>query len=87
MDWSDNSEFTQREVERAKQLVAANIKKQRKALGIPQDVLGARAGITRSQIQLIERGRTNPRLSTLVQIAQTLGVGVAQLLNDVDNPT
>jgi predicted transcriptional regulator len=82
MDWSDNSEENQREVERIKQVVGTNIKKHRKTMGIPQDVLGARAGITRSQIQLIERGRTNPRLSTLVQIASTLEIDVTQLLTD-----
>jgi len=43
--------------------------------------------ISHSAISLIERGETDPRLSTLCQIAAAFGMGVGDLLTDAGHTT
>ncbi len=49
-----------------------------------QEVLAFRAGIHRTQITLIEKGRRMPYLYTLVKIAGALEVSTCQLLEGVE---
>ncbi|PXA70065.1 helix-turn-helix domain-containing protein [Cryobacterium arcticum] len=46
------------------------------------DQLGELVGLAASQLSLIENGRREPKLSTLQQLAQALGVPLADLLSD-----
>jgi len=58
--------------------------------GLSQEALAFRAGVTKNQIQLIEAGRSsgrkeatgpsNPRLSTLVGLAEVMEMSVSALL-------
>jgi len=45
------------------------------------DQLGEQVGLAASQLSLIENGRREPKLSTLQQLAQALGVPLADLLS------
>jgi len=45
------------------------------------DQLGEQVGLAASQLSLIENGRREPKLSTLQQLAQALGVQLADLLS------
>ena len=66
---------------REKSTIAKNIKKYRKKLRISQDKLSKLANISYNTIIKIESGATyNPRIETLKQIADALGVGVDDLL-------
>lgn len=66
---------------RTKSSIARNIKKYRKKVGISQDKLSKLANITYNTIIKIESGATcNPRVETLKQIADALGVSVDELL-------
>ena len=64
-----------------KSVIAENIKKYRKKKGITQDKLSKIADITYNTIIKIESGVTyNPRVDTLKQIANALGVGIDDLM-------
>lgn len=55
------------------------IVKARNAKGMSQEKLSAESGIDRSHIGFIEQGRRKPTLSTLVKIADSLGMSLEQL--------
>ena len=59
----------------------SKIAKLRKAKGWSQQDLGVRAGLHGITVSEIERGATDPKLSSLEAIARALGVEVADLLN------
>ena len=64
-----------------KSIIAENIKKYRKKKGITQDKLSKMADITYNTIIKIESGVTyNPRVETLKQIADALGIGIDDLM-------
>lgn len=52
----------------------------RTARGLTLDQLGESVGLAGSQLSLIENGKREPKLSSLQQIAQTLGLNLADLL-------
>jgi transcriptional regulator with XRE-family HTH domain len=54
----------------------------RKALGLTQLELARRIGIFGPALSRIERGKANPTLRTLTEIAQALGVPVFDLFAD-----
>lgn len=68
------------------EILCFNLASIRKARSLSQAQLGEGAGITRNHYQLLESGRTgtgdlaNPRLSTLISLAEVLGVPVTTLL-------
>jgi transcriptional regulator with XRE-family HTH domain len=61
---------------------------QRKArpVRISQEALGRRAGLHRSEISFLERGKREPGLLTLLSLAGPLGVTPAKLLEDLPAP-
>jgi transcriptional regulator with XRE-family HTH domain len=62
------------------------IKRQREAAGFSLRVLAARSGISSSMISDIERGTKSPTVTTLVRLAQALGVSAAALIDGGTNP-
>ncbi|NYE95579.1 transcriptional regulator with XRE-family HTH domain [Psychromicrobium silvestre] len=66
------------------------LRRLREERGLSQEALAFRAGVTKNQVQLIESGRSsgrkdatgpsNPRLSTLVGLAEILEMPVHELL-------
>jgi transcriptional regulator with XRE-family HTH domain len=74
--------------------LGASLRRFRADRGLSQEALAYQAGITKNQLQLIEAGRSsgrrdasgpsNPRLSTLVGLADVLDLTVAELLVDAD---
>ena len=64
-----------------KSVIAENLKKYRKKKGISQDKLSKLADITYNTIIKIESGATyNPRVETLKNIADALGVSIDDLM-------
>ena len=55
----------------------AFIRTRRKGMGLSQEGLAKLTGIRRETIGLIEQGKTDPHLSTLVKIAKALECGIA----------
>lgn len=60
--------------------LAANLKRLRAAQGYAQDSLALDSRVHRTMLSKIERCLTNPSLDTLVKLANTLEVTVADLL-------
>jgi transcriptional regulator with XRE-family HTH domain len=72
--------------------LGVTLRRLREERDLSQESLAFRAGVTKNQVQLIEAGRasgrkdssgpSNPRLSTLVGLAEVLCVPVSDMLND-----
>jgi len=63
-----------------------NVRVHRVAAGLSQERLGLRCRLHRTEISLLERGRRDPRLSTIVRLASGLGVDAAELVAGVASP-
>ena len=61
--------------------LAKRVKKYRKQLEKTQFDMAVEMGISTEEISLIERGRTDPRLSTMQKIAAHMGITVSRLLD------
>ena len=68
------------EEEKYFQTIGLNIKQLREAKGVDQKSFAFDCEIGRTQLYMIENGKTNPRLSTLMKIANGLDISVDQLL-------
>jgi len=60
--------------------LAKNIVKLRKKAGMTSEELAKKAGLSRSSLNYIERGISDPRLSSLVGIAGALGKDFNEIL-------
>jgi transcriptional regulator with XRE-family HTH domain len=60
------------------------LRRLRRERDISQEALAALAGLTRNHMSEIERGRREPRLGTLVRVADAFGMGVGELLTLFD---
>ena len=65
-------------------LVAANVRRIRVALGVSQERLAFDAGVDRSYLGGMERGEANPTVDVLDRIAGTLGVPLAELFAEIE---
>lgn len=68
----------------ARRRIANNIKLFRGKHGMSQEALADRAGLHRTQISAIERGKSNVMVDTLVALATVLGVDAIELLVERD---
>ena len=63
------------------QKLGANIKQLREEKGMDQKSFAFDCGIGRTQLYMIENGKTNPRLLTLMKIAQGLDISLKELVD------
>ncbi len=63
------------------------IQARRKALGLSQEELAQRMGVSRQSVTKWETGLSAPDLDRLVELADTLGVSLDYLLRDQAEPT
>ena len=61
--------------------IGANIRKTRKRKGISQEALATAARVARAHLGVIERGKGNPNVKTLIRIANKLGVQTKDLFD------
>ena len=61
--------------------IGENIKKIRKEKGITQKELGKMLGVSQSAIGQFENDKSNPKIETIVKIANALDVNVSCLIN------
>lgn len=57
-----------------------NLFRERRRLGVSQEALGDMAGIHRSEVQKLEAGKRDLRLSTVVRLAYGLGIDPGELV-------
>ena len=62
-------------------VVAANVRRRRKAAGWSQEELGFEAGLDRTYISQVERKQRNVTIVVLARLAKALNVTPAQLLH------
>tara|TARA_Y100000768_G_C23960425_1_gene675068 strand:- start:1376 stop:1594 length:219 start_codon:yes stop_codon:yes gene_type:complete len=63
------------------QQLGARIRQLREEKGIDQKAFAFECEIGRTQLYMIENGKTNPRLLTLMKIAKGLELSLHELLN------
>jgi transcriptional regulator with XRE-family HTH domain len=61
-------------------LLGENVRRLREAKGMSQEVLAFEADLHRTYISGVERGRRNPTVIAIAQLADALGVEPARLL-------
>ncbi len=61
------------------QFIAENVRNVRVEMGLTQEQLAERAGLSSRSISRVENGQSTPHPSSLERIAQVLGVGVEDL--------
>lgn len=62
--------------------IGKTIRKRRELLGLLQPQLADISGINRRTIQLVEAGKANPTIDTLVKIADPLGLTLKLILKE-----
>lgn len=61
-----------------------NVFMARRRAGLSQETLARFAGLHRTEIPLLEHGRRDPRLKTILKVAYGLGVEPGELLAGVE---
>ena len=64
--------------------LARNLRAARARAGLSQEALSSRARLHRTEISLLERGERDPRLSTIVRLAQAMGVPTCDLFEGIE---
>ena len=60
------------------------LRARREASGVSQEALADLAGIHRTYVSMLERGRANPSLSVLDALAQALGTRLSSIFREVE---
>ena len=70
-----------------RKLVGRNFARLRRAKGLTQEDVEARSGFSQQYLSGLERGRRNPTVITLYELAQVLGVSHVELVAPADQKT
>jgi len=65
-----------------KEKIGAYIRKRRELLGLLQPQLSAVAGVSTRTIQLVEAGKANPSIDTILQLIDPLGLRLDLILKE-----
>ncbi len=65
-----------------KEVLASNLRRLRTATGLSQEELAARAGLHRTYVSSIERGRRNVSLENIFALARALGCDPRELIDE-----
>jgi transcriptional regulator with XRE-family HTH domain len=66
-----------------RRLVGENVKRLRTARGLTQEQFAERSGFSQQYISDLERGRRNPTVVSLFELAQALDAGPRDLIADL----
>ena len=67
-----------------RKLVGRNLARLRREQGLTQEELEARSGFSQQYLSGIERGKRNPTVITIYELAQALGVSHMELIRSDD---
>ncbi|WP_108178828.1 helix-turn-helix domain-containing protein [Phreatobacter oligotrophus] len=65
-----------------RKVVARNLRRTRRAVGLSQEALAEKARVDRSYVSRVEAGKVSVGLDTLAALARALGVAPSELLRD-----
>jgi len=65
-----------------RQLIGRNFARLRKESGLTQEQLAERCGLSQQYLSGLEKGKRNPTVVTLYEIAQGLGVSHVELVRE-----
>lgn len=65
-----------------RKLVGRNAARLRQEAGLTQEQLAERSGLSQQYLSGLERGRRNPTVVTLYELAQALGVSHVELVRE-----
>jgi len=68
-----------------RELVGRNFARLRREKGLTQEEVAAQSGFSQQYISSLERGRRNPTVITLFELAQALGVSHVELVTPDDH--
>ena len=74
--------MVQAEERKLRDILARRVKERRKSLGLTQEQLADRAGLTINFVGRLEIGERSPSFATLVRLAKALGVDASYLLSE-----
>lgn len=63
-----------------RKLVGRNVARARRAKGLTQEQVADRSGFSQQYLSSLERGRRNPTIITIYELAQALGVEHVELV-------
>lgn len=66
-------------------LVGENFARLRKAKGLTQEEVEARSGFSQQYLSGLERGKRNPTVITVYELAEAIGVNYLELLTPSDD--
>lgn len=69
---------------RALAVFGLNVRKTRKALGLSQQILARKAGLSRTYVSGVECGMRNLTLLNVVRIAKALGISITALFDGME---
>ena len=69
-----------------KEILAQNLKENRRKLGITQPILAERAGLSTHYLGMIEIGRNFPTADVLERLAKALGINTNELFSVAVSP-
>jgi transcriptional regulator with XRE-family HTH domain len=81
---SANSNLGGRSMEEILVALAVRIRSERERRGVSQEDFAENCGLHRTAIVLLERGKSIPRLDTLLLVAQSLGLTVSELMRGIE---
>ena len=67
-------------------MVGRNVARLRREKGLTQEDVAARSGFSQQYLSSLERGRRNPTIITLFELAQALGVSHVALVAADEEP-
>lgn len=67
-----------------RRLVGRNVARVRQEKGLTQEAVADRSGFSQQYLSSLERGRRNPTVITLYELAQALGVSHVELVTPDD---
>lgn len=65
-----------------RKVVARNLRRARRAVGLSQEALAEKAKVDRSYVSRVETGKVSIGLDTLAALARAVGVAPSELLRD-----
>lgn len=61
------------------------LRKQRQSMGLSQEELAFRCDLDRTYISLLERGKRQPSLTTIINLAKSLNMPPSRLIQQVEH--